>query len=83
MYHGDSVWQLLFVIGIVFTNAKKILFQSCAGKTYKVGATGIPSFSFQTQNSILVGSLMPRPLGLHIFRGAGKLKYPQRKSVAL
>lgn len=35
MYHGDSVWQLLFVIGIVFTNAKKILFQSCAGKTYK------------------------------------------------
>lgn len=23
MYHGDSVWQLLFVIGIVFTNAKK------------------------------------------------------------
>lgn len=49
MYHGDSVWQLLFVIGIVFTNAKKFFFSHAREKRTRGGATGIPSFSFQIQ----------------------------------
>lgn len=35
MYHGDSVWQLLFVIGIVFTNAKKFFFSHAREKRTK------------------------------------------------